>query len=1016
MQKLSFLILILICEFNFAQSPHGRDFDIDCQECHSTNNWKIDYKKLKFDHSLTDFELIGQHEVLDCSNCHNTIVFSKVEVECAGCHTDIHQNTLDVNCAQCHTSESWLVKNIYEIHSIGRFPLEGNHRLADCKSCHTSSNNLTFEPLGVECVDCHLTDYQSAKRPDHISAGFSTECYDCHQMTDNSWGKANLLHEFFPLEGGHQISNCFDCHSQSTFKGLDTDCYSCHQNQFNSASNPNHITAGFSTDCLQCHTTNLNWQPATFKSHDNFFQLVGAHKVIENDCSKCHEGNYTNTPNQCYDCHKTNYDNTSNPNHVSAAFGVDCESCHNSNAWQPANFDHDNEFFPIYSGEHNGEWNDCSDCHTNQSNYQLFECITCHEHNQNEMNNEHNDVNGYVYESNSCYACHPTGRGEGGFNHATSSFPLSGAHTSTECQDCHTSGYTGTPIDCNSCHSNDFQNSINPNHSQLGLDQNCEQCHTSNPDWQPASFSVHNDFYLIEGAHVSISNDCNSCHTGDYVDTKNLCFDCHTSDYNNATDPNHQSAGFGNECETCHSQNAWVPGTFDHDDQFFPIYSGSHNNEWSECSDCHQSSLNYQQFDCISCHEHNQSEMDSKHQEVQGYIYLSAECYACHPSGNGEGAFNHSISSFPLVGAHVSQECNNCHINGYTNTSSECSTCHQSNFESSVDPNHSKAGISILCEDCHNSTAWKPSSFDHITTGFELAGGHSTPKCSDCHSVNTANALPECFSCHENNYNQAADHSSMSYPKTCQDCHNINNWEETDFDHSNTQFALTGAHSEARCNTCHETSFAGTSSICNDCHINEYNSSSNPNHSKLLLSNNCEDCHTTNINWEPASFSVHNDFYVLQGAHSSISNDCNSCHNGDYNSGKNLCYDCHQFDFNNTNDPQHSNSGFGTVCEDCHSQNGWTPSTFDHDDQFFPIYSGKHREKWNNCADCHTNQNDYSLFSCIDCHEHNKTSMDDKHSGRRDYVYDSNACYDCHPNGSENNLLQIWPKNMREVR
>jgi hypothetical protein len=28
--------------------------------------------------------------------------------------------------------------------------------------------------------------------------------------------------------------------------------------------------------------------------------------------------------------------------------------------------------------------------------------------------------------------------------------------------------------------------------------------------------------------------------------------------------------------------------------------------------------------------------------------------------------------------------------------------------------------------------------------------------------------------------------------------------------------------------------------------------------------------------------------------------------------------------------------------------------------------------------------------------------MDDKHLGKvQNYVYDSNACYDCHPNGTE---------------
>ena len=54
-------------------------------------------------------------------------------------------------------------------------------------------------------------------------------------------------------------------------------------------------------------------------------------------------------------------------------------------AWKPATFDHDGKYFPVYSGSHNGKWNACSDCHTNNSNYAVFSCIACHEHNQTDM-------------------------------------------------------------------------------------------------------------------------------------------------------------------------------------------------------------------------------------------------------------------------------------------------------------------------------------------------------------------------------------------------------------------------------------------------------------------------------------------------------------------------------------------------------------------------------------------------------------------------------------------------------
>ncbi|MBK7980955.1 MAG: hypothetical protein IPK06_13330 [Ignavibacteriae bacterium] len=1147
MRRLSFLILTLILtSIIIAQSPHGEKFDFNCEVCHTTNSWKVDLKKIKFDHNKTNFELIGRHKILDCQSCHNTLKFSETKSNCFDCHLNIHQNTVEQNCEQCHTSNSWVVSNITEIHELSRFPLLGAHKMEECGECHTSIDKLMFNVIGTQCIDCHLKDYESTVSPNHIEAGFSRECEDCHQVSDIEWKKGNVSHDFFPLVGGHKISNCFDCHSANTFEGLTQECFSCHQKDYNSTTNPNHSSSGFSTNCTECHSTNPNWQPASFKDHDKFFVLDGMHKTIENDCSKCHTSGFANTSDQCYDCHKTDYNSAADPVHQSAGFGTDCESCHNTKAWNPSTFDHDNQFFPIYSGEHKGEWNKCADCHTNSSNFQVFECINCHEHNQNSMNDEHSGVNGYVYQSTACFSCHPTGNKEGGFNHAATNFPLIGAHTSTQCIDCHSAGYQGTSTECKSCHLTDFQNSINPNHQQLGLEQNCEQCHTSNPDWQPAAFPVHNDFYLFEGAHISISNDCFSCHSGDYINTKNTCVGCHLDNYNNTSNPNHQSAGFGTDCETCHSQSSWQPATFDHDNQFFPIYSGKHNNQWNECSDCHMNTSNFQIFECINCHEHEKSKMDEEHSGIQGYQYLSADCYACHPTGSQEGAFNHSISEFPLTGAHINQDCSDCHQSGYTNTSKECISCHQNNFNNSLEPNHTQVGISITCEechstsawkpstfnhsttgfelvgghnistcsnchsvntsnasaecytchadnyssapghvqqnypktcqdchntsnwnetsfdhnktnfvltgahinancsschqsgytntskecischqnnfnnslepnhsqvgisttceDCHSTSAWKPSTFNHSTTGFELVGGHNISTCSNCHSVNTSNASAECYTCHADNYSSAPGHVQQNYPKTCQDCHNTSNWNETSFDHNKTNFVLTGAHTNTNCSSCHSTGYTGTTTNCFDCHIGAFNNSSNPSHTQLGLSTNCADCHTTNPDWQPASFLIHNDFYVLEGAHSNISNNCASCHNGNYTNTPNNCYGCHSSAYNSTANPVHSSSGFGFACEDCHSQVAWRPATFDHDGQYFPIYSGKHKEEWNVCSDCHKNSNDYSIFSCIDCHEHNQTDMNNKHRGQSGYSYNSSACYNCHPNGRENNL------------
>ncbi|MCP5063688.1 MAG: hypothetical protein GY936_14670, partial [Ignavibacteriae bacterium] len=632
MYKLSFLILLLTIKIILAQqSPHGANFNYDCQDCHTTDTWKIESSKLNFEHAQTGFELLGQHKVIDCQSCHSGWDFSNTSKDCFQCHRDIHNNTVSKSCDNCHSSKSWVIENINDVHRMSRFPLVGAHTQADCQDCHKSINNLQFEQLGVDCIDCHISSYESATSPNHREANFSTDCLECHQITDQQWSSVSFEHNFFPLEGGHNIGNCFDCHNTNSFEGLSQDCIVCHQADYNVTTNPNHSNLNFSQDCLDCHSTNPSWRPVEFKLHDDFYPLLGAHKIIANDCAQCHTTTYENTPTDCFSCHKIEYDNTSNPNHFSAGFSADCETCHNLDAWLPATFDHDNQFFPIYSGEHNNDWNDCSDCHTNPSNYQVFECIHCHEHNQADMDDEHSGINGYSFQSSACLACHPTGSEEDGFSHSTTDFPLTGAHVSTDCSDCHTAGYSNMDMECVACHENSYSSSVNPNHNTAGISTKCEDCHTSSA-WQPSSFEHSSTgFELLSGHNLP---QCSSCHNGNTSDATSDCYSCHSAEYTTA--PEHVSHNYPKECQQCHNTTNWEDATFDH-----------------------------------------------------------------------------AATLFPLTGAHVSVDCSTCHSNGYTGTSTECFVCHETSYTSSLDPNHSSSGVSTKCEDCHSTTAWQPSSFEH---------------------------------------------------------------------------------------------------------------------------------------------------------------------------------------------------------------------------------------------------------------------------------------------------------------
>jgi hypothetical protein len=233
-------------------------------------------------------------------------------------------------------------------------------------------------------------------------------------------------------------------------------------------------------------------------------------------------------------------------------------------------------------------------------------------------------------------------------------------------------------------------------------------------------------------------------------------------------------------------------------------------------------------------------------------------------------------------------------------------------------------------------------------------------------------------------------------------CHTTDpNWIPATFPIHDDYYALTGAHTIIAddCAACHNGDYVNTPNTCAGCHTSDYNQTSNPDHGAIGIPTDCVMCHTTNPDWIPATFPIHDDYYPLNGAHAAIANNCIDCHNGNYINTPNTCVGCHQSDYDQTTDPDHAAANFPTDCAACHNENAWAPSTWDHDGMYFPIYSGKHDGEWNTCADCHTNPNDYSVFSCLGCHLPGQTN--DDHTGVSGYVYESGACLSCHPDGED---------------
>ncbi len=229
----------------------------------------------------------------------------------------------------------------------------------------------------------------------------------------------------------------------------------------------------------------------------------------------------------------------------------------------------------------------------------------------------------------------------------------------------------------------------------------------------------------------------------------------------------------------------------------------------------------------------------------------------------------------------------------------------------------------------------------------------------------------------------------------CNDCHSSTTWREVKFDHAKTDFALEDRHTKVKCVQCHSLEdFRVAGSDCVSCHDDIHQGK---------LAHTCEQCHSAR-GWSVFNtLKVHaNTSFPLIGAHARL--DCRACHiseiEGEYSFLKSECIFCHKTDFEQAQSPPHTQMGLGTRCEDCHFMVSWQPANFSGHDSFFPIFSGRHAGVWTSCEICHASSQDYTIFDCFNCHEHSKVRMDGAHSDIRNYVYESGACYSCHPGGS----------------
>ena len=287
---------------------------------------------------------------------------------------------------------------------------------------------------------------------------------------------------------------------------------------------------------------------------------------------------------------------------------------------------------------------------------------------------------------------------------------------------------------------------------------------------------------------------------------------------------------------------------------------------------------------------------------------------------------SHDRTNFPLTGKHRTLSCRECHLNlVFEGTPTDCEVCH---WQRRQDDRYGLR-LGMRCSDCHTPQSWKkvdPAKWSHETeTGFRLEGSHRTLDCETCHGSSGFAPRPTaCFSCHEADYlgTREPNHTEANFPTDCAACHSQRAWEDASFAH--TAFSLQGQHASAACTDCHQNGvYSGTPSDCASCHIDDYNSTTNPNHKAAGFPLDCSQCHgTTASGFDGANFS--HDFPIQSGRHSG--NSCSACHPSS-NFQTFSCFECHEQSA--TTNRHNDVTGFqysSPACYACHPQGSASPS------------------------------------------------------------------------------------------
>jgi hypothetical protein len=798
--------------------------------------------------------------------------------QCLTCHAANQRHNDTVSCTVCHSQDAHdikvLAQNATYINDVNS-PARGN-----CTNCHQNStffNILKSQPKAGSytgrsppqiptplnhSINTYAGALWNGTQPAYWdNKSQSSACNYCHGTVLH---EASALGDINQIKGTNNLNQnllgsswCANCHYKNA-----PDYAGDHLSpQPPEVLNQNGLVPATSRDgttfynhsdalstssddatCKACHNNNL----AASATSLNFSHNIATGSAGGRDCVSCHDkGNSVEKVDVSKMNQSDSIHNFLNSNSVIVTPGLNpnnkrCWACHTNSSLGANNVVNEAD---LPASGHPNSYNvpkKCTQCHI-QGNFSALvvsehfsdsteirtklyantndSCVNCH--NKSEMLLPNSDPNGpkSIYASVSHY----------GSNKTNAALYVSGG--SANCTYCHqnpANAFTTEMIDA-------AGNSSISNHTQLGTNPACINCHNSG--------RIH--FATLTKPAVNSS----------------LCINCHTN-----KDQHNGSV----ECSQCHTQSnrSIHPIQYLQPDGTFKINSPANKSTAVNCTNCHQG-IGVTGFNNAPIIPDTLKHSASLSNGTIWGTYWTSEqgsCYYCH------GNTKHNNTALGLIN-NLTLDSNNTK-NGALQTTTWCADCHYSDAANTyyLGNQWSPVPPTITLNNTGKS-GWE----NHTSY---IAGGYKDEKCKSCHALNGAYGTTSLNYSHSLNV-------GVSGGADCISCHYVG----SSYHNIDTVAANASVHSGMNSNNATSAGFAAIDGACWACHDTDGNVTNNPSNQIMgdiyNTPKKCDDCHLTSgayysqsASWGGPTVSEHyyNGSKIKAGNSNSDIESCINCH------------------------------------------------------------------------------------------------------------------------------------------